>query len=1043
MAADVAQYLHAGLYQFNEQARADVLTRFREALGDDEIIISYLSATDVFFMQCHSEKGAAADFELTRVIKDYIDEELQRAEAEDRTPHISRFSESNFDDLAVVAEVKELSDPQRVARQARSSIARTHIVIAPGNEGKVVKLFPLHELQAYGLLERCLASLTKKSETLLNAGLVCRAARWCPQDGHVFNGRTNGRSPVPRPKRSLQLPPFGVMQDRREGAKLLEAPKKNKEQNGTVTQWLEGIGETRQGPPDANVDIPKDAKQHLASARTHTAGRARVVKGVSIMPADQASEDSGESSESEDGGDDFAAMLQPPSIQVSASPRKLSKARGPNTVVHDEFRTSFQPSAIDKGAELFIRSARKHSPSGTSLVQDMSTLEPQPVLLTDDARFKPSFATPAIPESTKEAQTVEQKWARDKSHARVDKAGLTSTPASTARWQNENNVPLNRRSDRAKEGRLRPRHTPQIDSSSAAATHYDPRDGESHRSANSRGHSLAGVVWIDPMAKEQAGHQAPPVDASWSTLANPMWQKTGQLIDVGAVQTDLGSSNVPSGLHDRPGNHETLPKEVLSETGTSGTLIELAKAATDESAEHNSVALSAQLPLRMGNLPEQGASSVSQAQVEPPDADQGNGPIIERIQKPAKDYAKRHNTMRQKAGNNTKGKKGKKNAASQKFKVQLELPDPVPAPKKKQHVPNVARTAAQENTCGIKHAQPLSASAHANLKPSTRITKENHAFGKLLQTERQRQETQDEEYDSPQRITPRLVGRLGLLLLRLDEKHHDFDRSANDPISMQTNLRQASPRTHFLPRLTTSTDDAARLIDSVLAIGTVADSQSSCSHLELIIRETATGQLLKLALPAGQGNDERSSYTIKTSEHVRLGEACCHLVAHVWDAQVSLVQPAPDYEFPSVSALNDFVESMATDEVPPSFRAQTCNTVFTIEKVLAKRIIEIHKAGLSFKLREVQDLVTEYLDLGSYNFRALARTPQEMIEDQRYWFEAQWEAADLSRADDLQAYVNEAIQQMDDVGLENQGPFILSQDYRSDDESEVLEQPFW
>ncbi|KAM3419121.1 hypothetical protein BST61_g5069 [Cercospora zeina] len=1042
MAADVAQYLHASLYRFDEQARADILTRFYDALGHDGISISYLSATDVFFMQCHSDTGAAADFELARIIKDYIDEELQRAEKEDRKPHITRFPESNFDDLAVVDESKELSNPPRVARQALTSLARTQIVIAGENEGKVVKLFPMHELQAQGLLERCLASLTKKSETLLNAGLVCRAARWCSKDGHVFNGRTTGRYPMPYSEGTLQLPPFGVMHDRREGVKLLEAPKTSAEENTTVAQWLEGIGETRQGLPDANLDVPKDAKQHLASARTHTAGRARVVKGLSIMPVDQASDDSGESSESESGGEDFAAMLQPPSAQGAPQPGEVRARRVLNAVGREELRPSFQASAVDKGAELLLRSASALKPSGTSLVQDMSTLELQSDHLLDDTRLTPPFAESLMPNATKEAQLATQKWAQDKGHAKVDKAGLTSTPASAARWQNENNIPLNRRSNRVKEGRLVPRRKPQTDSPSAAATNLDSRDVDSHRSAHSRGDQDPDAELSNSVAMEQARRQVNGMEASWSTVVNHTRQKTGQLIDVGSVQQEPESLKVPPGLHDRPDNHETLPREMFSETDTSGTLIELATVATNERAEHSSITATPQSPSRASILLAQEASSVNKAQVEKAESDsaQADEPIVERIQKLPKDYAKRYNTMRQKAGNNTKGKKGKKNAASQKFKVQLELPDPVPAPEKKQQPVSEGATAAQENKAGIKHAQP----SKARLKPSTRITKENHAFGKLLQTERQRQETQDEEHDpSPQPITPKLVARLGLLLLRLDEKNRDFDRSATDPILMQTNLRQASPRTHFLPRLTTCLDDAARLMDIVLAIGTTAVTQTSCSSLELIIREAATGQLLKLAFPSREGNDEKIAYTLKTSEHVCLGEACCHLVSHVWDAQVSLVQPAPDFDFPSVSALNDFIASMATDEAAPSFRAQTCNTIFTVEKALAKRVIEVHKAGVSFKLCEVQDLVTEYLDLGSYNFRALARTQQEMIEEQRYWFEAQWETADLSRADDLQAYVNETIQQMDDIGLKNQGPYIVSQDYRSDDESEVLEQPFW
>lgn len=71
-------------------------------------------------------------------------------------------------------------------------------------------------------------------------------------------------------EQTLELPPFGIIHDRREGVKRLEPPTTNREETTTVKQWLEGIDETRRGPLEANVEIPKDAKQHLASAQTHT-----------------------------------------------------------------------------------------------------------------------------------------------------------------------------------------------------------------------------------------------------------------------------------------------------------------------------------------------------------------------------------------------------------------------------------------------------------------------------------------------------------------------------------------------------------------------------------------------------------------------------------------------------------------------------------------------------------------------------------------------------------------------------------------------------
>jgi hypothetical protein len=44
---------------------------------------------------------------------------------------------------------------------------------------------------------------------------------------------------------------------------------------------------------------------------------------------------------------------------------------------------------------------------------------------------------------------------------------------------------------------------------------------------------------------------------------------------------------------------------------------------------------------------------------------------------------------------------------------------------------------------------------------------------------------------------------------------------------------------------------------------------------------------------------------------------------------------------------------------------------------------------------------------------------------------------------ELQECVSGMIKEMDDVGVNNRGPFVMSKVYRSDDETEVPEQPFW
>lgn len=281
-------YLHTSLYAFSDAARNEVVKRFRAAIKDDTVKVNYFAPTETFTLQCPAELGAISDGSLRQIIGEYIITELDAAEKENRKPRVTRFPESTFDELGVFGAIQPAITP--VERQSSSQVPRTQNVMTPENEGKLVKLFRLHDLESHGLLGRTLAQASARSRKTMSKGLVCRAARWSDTDGHVFNGRVDchntGR--ILLTGSGLHLPPFAKLHDRREGIEPVQEPLRGHDwgfvagqEDTTVKQWLQGTGETRQEVPDTRSEIPKDARQYLASAQTHTGKYVSLIDRVS------------------------------------------------------------------------------------------------------------------------------------------------------------------------------------------------------------------------------------------------------------------------------------------------------------------------------------------------------------------------------------------------------------------------------------------------------------------------------------------------------------------------------------------------------------------------------------------------------------------------------------------------------------------------------------------------------------------------------------------------------------------------------------------
>ncbi|KXT11697.1 hypothetical protein AC579_6985 [Pseudocercospora musae] len=292
----MSTYLHSSLYSFSERGREKILHDFINTVRDVSVDCCYNVDTKTFELRCPISIGAHADSVLGKIIQSRIDECEESEEQSGDDDDLIRCAESKFDALDNFAESNPVHSTQSRPSESRP-IARSHIIIA---NVEPLKVFRLHELNEFGFLERTLAPATKKMESLFASGVTCRAARFDPNDGHVFNGRT-GKNKLsttggPSQYEPLQLPEFGILSDDRmmsnESSENIAGDQwamEEADENVGVNKWLLGVGRTMDSQVDPHLerpDVPKDTKQMLAKEQTHATSRARVPKGANVVSSD-------------------------------------------------------------------------------------------------------------------------------------------------------------------------------------------------------------------------------------------------------------------------------------------------------------------------------------------------------------------------------------------------------------------------------------------------------------------------------------------------------------------------------------------------------------------------------------------------------------------------------------------------------------------------------------------------------------------------------------------------------------------------------------
>lgn len=137
--------------------------------------------------------------------------------------------------------------------------------------------------------------------------------------------------------------------------------------------------------------------------------------------------------------------------------------------------------------------------------------------------------------------------------------------------------------------------------------------------------------------------------------------------------------------------------------------------------------------------------------------------------------------------------------------------------------------------------------------------------------------------------------------------------------------------------------------------------------------------------------------------------------------------------------VENFLLSMRTVNPSPSFTAIVPpSSSFTVEKVFAKREYSRSIAGGSLVITEVQELGLSSLNAPEANLHASVDQRDDMIGQNRLWWEAKIEVEDpvalLYAATDMVA-------KMDGVGFDNRGAWERRE--VDEQESVVPETPFW
>ncbi|KAK3111988.1 hypothetical protein LTR53_012193, partial [Teratosphaeriaceae sp. CCFEE 6253] len=601
-----------------------------------------------------------------------------------------------------------------------------------------------------------------------------------------------------------------------------------------------------------------------------------------------------------------------------------------------------------------------------------------------------------------------------KDWASVDKIGLTATAASQAGWQVENPSPRKKTKKSGIQLVTNPlkERSPQRKRSSAPLSLGSDIGYYSSKLPL----TLPDIVRQDLARGSGSGPKAP----SWENRVVPVTTIQGHLVDDSDPYTNSIRPRRPPGLSSK--SESTRTRAILPPPW-GGDEADQALLTFDNFPTLASSSQSRPLHPRLPSNASQpdSASSATRA------ADEGDV-VVECLQTLVDESARRKFTMNQKTQKKGKGKgkgSGNSNHLMSPNKVELPLPDPVPPP----------RQGKQEGTMQDPIVVPASPKRKASAPQEPETPKKSKAEAALNANTMELAET------SEQARIPRSSAMRG-------EKHHGRPLAAElrDIVSIaQPSRTGLSLAVHFgvilfaykdkllrkttfhlgafhdeavgeaklFPRLTTSTTDAKY----VLELTADTSLTRARSLYEFHLRDSAGVLRIVTRDARGVAQPGRSADEI-------VGTVDMHHPYRAWDARY-MIKAAPRNPF-AEEAVGQLIASMKTVDAAPAFYARIpAGAGFAVERVLAKR--EFHRTaargGAEIVVTEARELRLESLREPLANLKASLGSREEMMAQQRLWWECRVVAARVEDAGVLEGLVEGMITGMDGVGFGNKGPW--------------------
>ncbi|KAI7211349.1 hypothetical protein KC333_g7734 [Hortaea werneckii] len=1014
-------YIHLTLFQFNPEARQQVIQRVNAELKNTSARCWYNDEGSSFELRCPCTIGAAADEALATAIKEYCTQEMKATELEDREPNFLRFPEcdiqpldGHIDDLEEEMIQRETAPNTQDQTPHRSSFQAFHLVETEGADSMSLKLFGMYELPE-GLLERTLCSAAdKEMSKAIRCGVTARAVRLeGRRDDVVFNGRMGSPIAIDQTLDLESLVPFPILK----GHSALGIPTERNDvliprtgDGPVMDKWFAGMAQTKPGQPEQKPEIPKDARKLFAPGHQSLSGKTRIPKADPDLPSDT------EGSDNDDEAVAPRATLKDFAGVMASTKARTSKSEDSDTTTEtsEEDENAKEPMLFSKTQDQSTKGVTHPKQSFAALLgrEEASSLSSPPQAAesgNSQAQFdlatglggpESSLSPPIEPPGTKgdeELAPYNELQSYGPQFAAVDNIGLTANAANQATWDNQHYE----RGKKAKKSKIR---LAEVQTSLTAR----PTSGSAPMSL-STGPNLPHAQALQ--VSHASGHtsdlvsnttlgkypDAPLGTQQWSHNVVKPTIPQGTLIDDTASNA-RGPVKIPPGLQPSPTILTADRSQTTTDVGSGSSTTQVGGTSPGLTIDVENICPLVR-PFFGAQQQASGESDVHRND----DGDEDDGTIVERLRPQQED-------MRHFQKKNTMSQKAKKKGKAIKHKAELPLPDPVPMPK-----PSI-RSAKQNSIPTPKIGMPASAEVHSKAETLDDLEK---SFTNAERLDSFLQENHILIQNSELRV------RLGLIL-NLNGTKAMRDRVITpDALADDLNSNCNTGRVVFNGRLTTDSEDVSYLLNLV-------DSPLSTKVLYEFHARDSSGQVHRVEVEVSQDGSMKAQSLSEVTAEIYM-----HFPIRVWDAMVSLQDVPTDADF-----FEAFLASLSTFNEPPSFTASVPSNQFSIERVFAKRVFARslgQNSTARLVITQVQDLFVSSLNSPNANLQVTCLCPEEMIAHQRVWWEVHFEG--LSNGAEICDAVQGVITLMDGVGFNSRGPWTAAP--QELDEEVPREPSFW